>query len=58
MIVQTRLLIDFLPVRPEVVRDDKKAKEKKPIQDDYELQREFKDRLAVLTIAYNNLGVE
>lgn len=47
MIIQTQLLIDFLPMR-----------EKKNIQQDYDLQKEFKDRLAVLCISYHNLGVE
>lgn len=51
MIVQSTLLINFLPSK------DKKKKEEN-LKQQIAMEREFKDRIAVLTIAYHNLGVE
>jgi hypothetical protein len=49
MIVQSTLLMMFLPNKDKVKKDSKlQAKQEK----------EFKDRIAVLTIAYHNLAVE
>ena len=45
--------MDFLPQRPE-----KAGGKKHDITKDFEMQRQFKDRIAVLCIAYHNLGVE
>ena len=54
MIVQATLLMNFLP--------NKAQKAKLPAEEikerDEAITKEFKDRIAVLTIAYHNLGVE
>lgn len=50
MIIQSTLLIHFLP-------DMSKRKEISQTQR-VTMEKEFKDRIAVLTIAYHNLGVE
>ena len=54
MIVQATLLMNFLP--------NKAQKGKLPAEEikerDEAITKEFKDRIAVLTIAYHNLGVE
>lgn len=51
MIVQSTLLINFLPNK------EKKVKEISG-KSQLAIEKEFKDRIAVLTIAYHNLGVE
>jgi hypothetical protein len=50
MVIQSTLLIHFLP-------DMSKRKEVSQAQR-IAMEKEFKDRIAVLTIAYHNLGVE
>ena len=54
MIVQATLLMHFLPNR-----DQKKPKSNSErAAEDQRLTKEFRDRIAVLVIAYHNLGVE
>lgn len=53
MIVQATLLMNFLPNK-----DKQKKSGAGRAREDQHLTKEFKDRIAVLTIAYHNLGVE
>ena len=53
MIVQATLLMNFLPNK-----DKQKKSGTGRAREDQHLTKEFKDRIAVLTIAYHNLGVE
>ncbi|CDW79018.1 UNKNOWN [Stylonychia lemnae] len=52
MIVQSNLLKAFLPKREKMVETDAQANM------NYEIEKNFKDRVTVLAIAYHNLGVE
>jgi hypothetical protein len=52
MIVQQNLLMAFLPKRQYMNESDQQQ------QLNYEMEKNFKDRIAVLSIAYHNLGVE
>ena len=49
MIVQATLCMHFLP---------NKVKQKESTKQNLAIQKQFKDRIAVLTISYHNLGVE
>jgi len=54
MIVQSTLLMHFLPNKEK----KKKAGLASESLQNVQVTKEFKDRIAVLTIAYHNLGVE
>ena len=54
MIVQATLLMHFLPNRE--MKKQKSNSER--AAEDQKLTKEFRDRIAVLVIAYHNLGVE
>ena len=54
MIVQATLLMHFLPNKEKKKNAGNTAHAKESVQ----VTKEFKDRIAVLTIAYHNLGVE
>ena len=54
MIVQATLLMHFLPNKEKKKNLGNAAHAKESVQ----VTKEFKDRIAVLTIAYHNLGVE
>ena len=67
--MQTKLLFEFLPISSEPKDREQKDEEQRKIdmkaeEDaydinwDYELQKEFKDRISILTIGYHNLAVE
>ena len=54
MIIQSTLLFHFLPNKDKKNKESLESKNKQQVQ----MQKDFKDRVAVLTIAYHNLGVE
>ena len=55
MIVQSTLLMNHLPARKE---NAFKQKDGDKLREGIDDTKEFKDRIAVLTIAYHNLAVE
>jgi len=52
MIVQSNLLKAFLPKREKMVESEEQ------MNMNYEIEKNFKDRISVLAISYHNLGVE
>lgn len=52
IIVQANLLKAFLPKREKLIETEAQK------QQDQEIEKNFKDRIAVLAIAYHNLAVE